>query len=156
MREKIIIDTFPMIEYLFRRFCVSFNRKHLEKEITILKGPYQEENFKKYLKNRDVFITSATITELQNRQRKHLKNDREKFWRLFFEEYRHLKFNETIIELSNIDTDLITKFGFADAVNFTAAKNKQAILLLKDKGLKNYCHINEVNSKDFHDFSVFP
>ena len=105
-KNLLLIDTFPLLEFLFYQCKERFNWCFLQKKIEILKNRKTVDQFGRFLRKYRVYTTPHVITEIQGHQRnlkKEFKLDRthhERFWRHSLDELRQIPLTE--IHLNNL------------------------------------------------------
>jgi hypothetical protein len=148
-RNPLLIDTFPLVEFIFYRCFQEFGWQFAKKEVTVL----TESNiakFEKFLKGYRIYTTPGVITELQCHQRTRLQflenknKQHRRFWSLVLSEFANLPITEKYISLENVSHDLVvqdvvTQFGPTDASLFKIAKDGDMRILLKDVAFAGYC-----------------
>jgi rRNA-processing protein FCF1 len=158
MKDKLLVDTRPLVEFLFWQCSQKLGRKFLQvgKESEVLKTEEPVKRFVAFLKKYQLFIASVVIAEIQCHQRRKVKgfHQQRAFWKLTLDQlYRVFLFQEQHKPLSDIkDVSLIQQFGPVDAIQISIAQEEQMMLLSSDTELLSYCDSQKIQYKNFADF----
>lgn len=159
-QEVLLLDTFPLVEYIF--YCcweqLPLPRwEFIKKEIKILNSK-NIADFRKFLKARQLYTTSEVITELQGHQRKLKFQDEHRqhrqFWSLFLGEFTKNHIREKYIEITDVPVAVIGEFGPTDASLLEIAKKGKMTILLKDRQFAGYCNQHGIKTIDLEIFKI--
>lgn len=138
-----IIDTGPLLDFLFIRCNEELGWKHLSGAIQFLKSHRQIKRFEDFLKTKKPILTTpGVIAEIQSGSRRE-KCDQPRFWRFARNELLNIGIQEDIIRLAEMIEGDVISFGPVDASLLKLLKEKLShggFLVTSDESLWRRCH----------------
>lgn len=143
-----IVDTGPLFDFLWLRYCEDYHRRDLLSGLRYLTSSDLREAIRWYFGIAKPILTCPqVIAEVHNHAMKRLGNDKlQEFWKIAHKELIELELDEDLVRLLEMDSEILCTFGPTDTALISMAVRRQMShpVLTMDGKVIGHCRRKEI------------
>lgn len=148
--RRPIVDTGPLFDFLWLRYCEAIHRPILSGEFLYLRDGFSREATRWYFSiARPLLTCPQVMMEVHYHARKLTKNRIGDFWKVAQRELTGLGLDENLVKLIQMDSQTLCSFGPADtALIHMACKQGEmsSSILTEDGKLSGHCRQKRIHA----------